>query len=97
MNTGARGVTFAATAQVVSAAGSVAGQGVVGLTVLDTSGATNAIAVYDGTSTSGTLIAWVECAANKGATPIDFAIPHLATGGIYVTCTGACKGTVWIA
>lgn len=96
MKSGARGYTFAATAQVIAAAASTTGQSVVGLSVLDTSTSTNAIAVYDGTSASGTLIAWVEVAGSKGTT-VTFDTARIATGGVYVTCTGACKGTVWIA
>ena len=93
---GARGISFTTTAQLVTAAASTAGQMVVGITLFDTSASANTAQVYDGTSTSGTLIGAVTAAASSGAS-IDFATPRLATGGVYVATTGNCCGTVWIA
>ena len=91
----AAGKSFTATAQVVAAGGtSVA---VAGISVLDTSGAGNTVQCYAGTDTSGQLIGAVVLAANAAAT-IDFSCPRGGTSaGIYVSCTGACKGTVWLA
>lgn len=95
--TGARGIAFTGTVQAVAAAACGAGQGVVGVTLFDTSAAANTVQVYDGTSTSGTLVASVTAAASSGAASPDFVSPRICTGGIYVVTTGACRGTVWIA
>lgn len=94
MSTRAAGKAFTGTGQAVPASGpSVA---VAGLAVIDTSGSTNVVSVYDGTSTSGTLIGTVSVAAN-GSADLSFAYARACTTGVYINCTGAVKGTVWLA
>jgi len=93
---GARPISFTGTVQAVAAAASTAGQFVVGIEIFDTTAAANTLQVYDGTSTSGNLIGTVTAAASSG-NGRDFKIPRVATGGVYVVTTGACRGTVWIA
>lgn len=91
----AAGTSFTATAQVVAAGG--AARAVAGLSVLDTSASGNTVQVYAGTDATGQLLAAVVLAAN-GAAVIDFTAPRSAgSAGIYVACTGAVKGTVWLA
>lgn len=95
MSAPAAGKSFTGTAQVVAAGG--AAVAVAGVSVLDTSGAGNTVQVYAGTSTSGQLIGAVVLAANAAAV-IDFSCPRSAqSDGVYVNCTGAVKGTVWLA
>lgn len=85
--------TFTGTVQVVAAGAPAA---VVGLAVLDTSGAGNTVRVHAGTSTSGPLIAAVVLAAN-GAADLAFDCRDAAVAGVHVTCTGAVVGAVWVA
>ena len=94
MACGVVGKAFTATGQVVAAGGPV--QSVAGLSVLDTSGSANVVSVYDGTSSSGTLIGSVSVGAN-GVAVLDFSLPRQAAGGLYVNCTGAVKATLWLA
>lgn len=92
----ARGTSFAATGQVVAAAAVGQGQQIVGVSALDTSASANVITVYDGTDATGKVIASIDLVASKSG-GVDFNFPRVATAGVYVACTGACKGTVWIA
>ncbi len=90
----AAGKAFTGTGQVVATGGPTVG--VAGLSVLDTSGSANVVSVYDGTSTSGVLVASAAVAAN-GSADLTFAVPRTCGTGVYVACTGAVKGTVWVA
>lgn len=92
----AQGISFTGDVQAVSATLCATGYAITGISFLDTSTSANTVAVYDGTSTSGKLIA-AATVAGSGGTDIDFGSPRVATGGIYVDTTGACKGTVWVA
>lgn len=82
---------FAATGQVIASGGSL----VVGIAVLNGTASPNQVNIYDGTSTSGALIASITLAASAGDT-VDFTYPRLAATGVYASCTGAVVGAVWV-
>lgn len=66
-----------------------------GLSIRDTSGATNTITVYDGTSAAGTVIAAFQLAANASA--LDNIADGVRCGiGIHLVSTGAIVGSVRI-
>lgn len=92
----AQGVAFTGDVQAISAALCAAGVGVVGVAALDTSASANHVTVYEGTDTSGKVLASFSLAASSGG-GVDFAVPRRATAGVYVDTSGACKGTIWVA
>jgi hypothetical protein len=94
--TQSQGISFTGTGQVAAASVFPAGASIVGITALDTSASANVVTVYEGTDATGKVIGSMDLAASKSAN-LDFAVGRTARGGIYVACTGAVKGTVWIA
>lgn len=92
-DTPAVGLAFTATGQVKASGGPPVA--VVGLSVIDNSGASNTVNVYDGTSTAGTLVTSLSVGVN-GWQDVTFPIGRACVNGIYVTCTGNVKGTVWV-
>lgn len=67
-----------------------------GCSIRDTSGATNTVKIYDGTSASGTVLMSVQLASNASVPPLALADGLRASNGLYLSCTGAVEGSVWI-
>ncbi len=88
-------MTASCTAVNVTGTGTVQSGGCTyrGLSIRDTSGSTNTVTVYDGTSATGTVVATFQLAAN--ATALDNVSDGLRCAtGIHLVTSGAVVGSV---
>jgi hypothetical protein len=68
-----------------------------GLSIRDTSGATNTVRIYDNASAAaGTLLFSVQLAGNASTPPLSIDHGLRAINGLFLTATGAIEGSVWV-
>jgi hypothetical protein len=66
-----------------------------GYSIRDTSGATNTVKLFDGTSAAGTILGAFQLAANADRS-ISIPAGLFFRLGVFASTTGAVEGSVWV-